>query len=203
MASREFFWIPWRTCFHAGLRGLVETGLGLMGDSGFFRIFSIFGMRRGRGPGGGGVFLLVGSGAESYEWGVKTFLLLLALGALTGCNSPERYEANRQAAQGWLSAKAGSTKANASGKWTDATSDGWGDANLVQRGNRITGTLGNYEVDGVANGSQVFLALHSDRWYYYSVEAVNSGSVMRGRYAKGFPVNPKKSGDQFEFRRVR
>jgi hypothetical protein len=134
---------------------------------------------------------------------MKRFLLLLALGALTACNSPQRYEANRQAAEGWLSSKAGSARGNVTGSWTDATSDGWGDANLLQKGNKIIGTLGNYEVSGVANGSQVFLALHSDRWYYYSITAEHSGSVLKGRYAKGFPVNPKKSGDHFEFRRVR
>lgn len=133
---------------------------------------------------------------------MKPLFALLAAVALTACNSPERYEANRQAAENWLSAQAGTAQRNASGKWTDATYDAWGDAELVQKGNKISGKLGNYDVNGVANGSRVFLALSSDRWYYYSVEAEHAGSALRGRYAKGFPVNPKHDGEPFEFQRV-
>lgn len=134
---------------------------------------------------------------------MKIFVPLLALALLTACNSPQRYEANRQAAEGWLSSNSGTARGNVTGSWADATSDGWGDANLLQRGNKIIGTLGNYEVNGVMNGSRVFLTLYSDRWYYYSISAEHSGSVLKGRYAKGFPVTPKKSGDPFEFRRTR
>jgi hypothetical protein len=133
---------------------------------------------------------------------MKILIALLAAAVLSACNSPERYEANRKAAEGWLSAQTGSAHGNVSGKWTDATYDGWGDAELVQKGNKISGKLGNYDVTGVANGSRVFLALSSDRWYYYSVEAEHAGSILRGHYAKGFPVNPKKSGDPFVFQRV-
>ena len=85
---------------------------------------------------------------------------------LSGCNSPQRFEANRTAAQAWLSSKAGTARSNVTGAWHDATQDDWGDARLVQRGNKITGTLGNYEVDGVMNGSRVFFALKADDWYY-------------------------------------
>lgn len=134
---------------------------------------------------------------------MKLFIPLIFLVCLTACNSPKRYEANRKAAEGWLAAEVGSSRGNISGKWTDATIDGWGEAEFVQKGNQISGTLGNYEINGVANGSNVFLALSSDKWYYYSVQAEHSGSVLKGHYAKGFPVKPKDEGHPFEFHRVR
>lgn len=122
---------------------------------------------------------------------------------LSGCNSPQRFEANRTAAQAWLSSKAGTARSNVTGAWHDATQDDWGDARLVQRGNKITGTLGNYEVDGVMNGSRVFFALKADDWYYYSAEAVHKGSVLEGRYSRGVPVQlTEGKSDPFVFRRA-
>lgn len=135
---------------------------------------------------------------------MRAFLLLGSLLVLAACNSPQRFEANRAAAQAWLSSSAGAARSNVSGTWRDATPDDWGEARLVQRGNRITGTLGNYEVDGVMNGSRVFLALKADHWYYYSAEAQHNGAVLEGRYSRGVPVRLSKSKSRpFEFRRVR
>lgn len=129
--------------------------------------------------------------------------LLLAAILLTGCNSPQRFDANRAAAQGWLSSKAGTARGDVSGTWRDETRDAWGDARLVQRGNKIGGTLGEYEVDGVMSGSRVFLALKADDWYYYSVEAVHKGAVLEGRYSRGVPVRlTKGKSDPFVFRRA-
>jgi hypothetical protein len=134
---------------------------------------------------------------------MKPLLFLSAVILLAGCNSPQRFEANRTAAQSWLSSQAGTARGNVSGTWRDETRDAWGDARLSQRGNKITGTLGNYEVDGVMNGSRVFLALKTDDWYYYSVEAVHKGPVLEGRYSRGIPVRlTKGQSDPFVFRRV-
>jgi hypothetical protein len=131
-------------------------------------------------------------------------MLCLLVLILAACNSPQRFEANRSGAQAWLAAQAGTSAVNVSGKWRDVTADAWGDAELVQRGNKITGTLGNYEVDGVVNRSRVFLALKADSWYYYSVEAVHKGSVLEGRYSRGVPVQLTKGKSRpFEFRRVK
>ena len=137
---------------------------------------------------------------DSYMKAIPLLLLVLTLAA---CNSPQRYEANRASAQTWLSSKAGTARGNVSGAWRDATPDEWGDARLAQRGNKITGTLGDYEVEGVMNGSRVFLALKADKWYYYGVEAVNKGSVLEGRYSRGVPIRLTKGHSRlFQFRRV-
>lgn len=131
------------------------------------------------------------------------YSLILAAILLTACNSPQRFEANRAAAQSWLSSQAGTARGNVSGTWRDETRDAWGDARLSQRGNKISGTLGNYEVDGVMSGSRVFLALRADDWYYYSVEAVHKGPVLEGRYSRGIPVRlTKGQSDPFVFRRA-
>jgi hypothetical protein len=137
---------------------------------------------------------------------MKFISLLVAAALLSACNSPKRFEANRSAAESWLSSQVGAARGNVTGKWTDASRDGWGDADLVQKGSRISGTLGNYEVNGVANGSRVFLALKSDGWFYYSAEAEDSGSVLKGQYVKGVPdrsYHKLAGGSPFEFRRVR
>ena len=134
---------------------------------------------------------------------MKLLPFFLAAVLLTACNSPQRFEANRTAAQSWLSGKAGTAQGDLSGAWRDGTREDWGEGRLVQRGNKITGMLGYYEVDGVMNGSRVFLALKADDWYYYSVEAVHKGPVLEGLYSRGVPVRlTKGQSERFLLRRA-
>lgn len=129
--------------------------------------------------------------------------VVAAVVVLTGCNSPQRFEANHASARQWLAAQTGSASGNVSGAWKDATRDDWGQANLVQRGNKITGTLGLYEVEGVMVGPRVFLALKADDWYYYSVEAIQNGSSLEGYYSRGVPIRLVKGDSyRFAFRRI-
>lgn len=130
-------------------------------------------------------------------------LLLLAAAALAACNSPQRYNTNHASARTWLDSDAGGAAANLTGKWTDATEEEWGEANLVQKNGRVTGTLGNYEVDGVVSGARVNLALKSDNWYYYSVVAVLRDGVIDGYYSRQFPPKlVKGESPPFRFKRV-
>ena len=134
---------------------------------------------------------------------MKLLPFFLAAVLLTACNSPQRFEANRTAAQSWLSGKAGTAHGDLSGAWRDGTREDCGEGRLVQRGNKITGMLGDYEVDGVMNGSRVFLALKADDWYYYSVEAVHKGPVLEGLYSRGVPVRlTKGQSERFLLRRA-
>jgi hypothetical protein len=134
----------------------------------------------------------------------RAFFLLLAAVSLSACNSTQRYESNRTLAQAWLDTGSARPAANLSGRWRDATDDEWGEANLVQQGGRVSGTLGNYEVDGVVTGARVNLALKSDNWYYYSVAAVVRGGVLEGYYSTEFPPKlVKGKSPPFRFERVR
>lgn len=133
-----------------------------------------------------------------------TFLVLLAALSLSACNSTQRYESNRSSAQAWLEALSGRPAANLSGRWRDATDEEWGEANLVQQGSRVSGTLGDYEVDGAMVGPRVNLALKSDNWYYYSVAAVMRDGVLEGYYSTEFPPKlVKGKSPPFRFERVR
>jgi hypothetical protein len=139
-----------------------------------------------------------------YEHGMKLSLLVSVAVFLAACNSPQRYESNRLAAQSWLDSNSGRPAADLSGKWRDATDEGWGEASLVQKAGRVSGTLGNYEVEGVVAGPRVNLALKTDNWYYYSVTAVSRGGVMEGYYAAEFPPKLiKGKSPAFRFERVR
>jgi hypothetical protein len=134
----------------------------------------------------------------------RLITLLLVAAALSACNSTQRYKGNQTAAQAWLDSNAGAPAADLDGRWVDATDDGWGEANLVQRGGKISGTLGNYQVDGVMSGARVNLALKSEDWYYYSVVAVSRGRVLEGFYSTEFPPKlVKGKSPPFRFERAR
>lgn len=130
--------------------------------------------------------------------------MLLSSLLLVACNSPQRYQANKSAAQAWLEADRTSAAANLTGAWADATDHEWGQASLVQKGDRVSGTLGNYEVDGVVTGARVNLALKHHGWYYYSVVAVIRNGVIEGYYSRAFPPKlVKNKAPEFRFERVR
>jgi hypothetical protein len=110
---------------------------------------------------------------------------------------------NRSGAQTWLDSCAGVAAVNLTGKWSDATEDSWGDADLMQTGNRVSGNLGMYEVDGTVSGVCVNLALKTDDWYYYSVVAVASRNAIEGYYSREFPPELiKGKSPVFRFQRV-
>jgi hypothetical protein len=132
----------------------------------------------------------------------KLLLPLMAVVFLTACNSPKRYAANQAAGENWLASISGSAAANLTGKWKDATTDEWGDAHFSQSGNKVKGTVGNYEAVGVVKGSRVHLALKADNWIYYSVVADKKGDLLEGRYSRGVPFN-EKSNERFAFRQER
>lgn len=119
------------------------------------------------------------------------FLLLGALIAavLPGCNLAERYHENNAATAQWIDANAGIPKINVSGKWH---SDDWGDAILTQKGNRVTGHIGNYPVGGSVKGSTVFLALTDDGWTYYTAIAEMTWQKnLEGSYCDSVPFEPE------------
>lgn len=113
---------------------------------------------------------------------------LLVVLALPACNTAEKYAANNAAAKQWLAANSGSASINVGGRWH---ADSWGGALLSQSSGKITGTLGDYTVNGVVKGRVVYLALSEDGWVYYTIMAKQTASgALEGFYSGEVPYSP-------------
>jgi hypothetical protein len=130
---------------------------------------------------------------------MKNPLLLVAvllpfLLGLSGCSTKEKYAANQAATKSWLDAKAGTPGIRLNGMWV-AFEDGWGGpGRFEQQGNRIIGALGNYTVQGVVNGSTVYLAFISDGWTYYTGVLKMRDGILGGFYSSSVPFSSEDQG---------
>lgn len=127
---------------------------------------------------------------------MKTYLPLfvICIFALSGCNTAERYAANQASTDAWLSSKAGKASVRVDGVW-EALEYGWGGAGrFTQSGNKISGSLGNYTVRGVVNGSTVYLAFVSGGWTYYTAVLKKRGSMLGGFYSSSIPFSSEDQG---------
>jgi len=115
-------------------------------------------------------------------------VLLLSAYFILSCSSAMNM--NIIEADAWLASKAdtGSPAVNISGKWQDAEYDysksgpqywihqvrggslGWGLGEFRQKGNDVTGALGDYVIKGVVNGEQVYLVMFYGGEVYYTVK---------------------------------
>ncbi|MFV0337929.1 MAG: hypothetical protein ACK5LK_06760 [Chthoniobacterales bacterium] len=98
---------------------------------------------------------------------------------------------NRTATQDWLNAQAGTSQADISGTWK---SERWGWANFRQSGNKITGQLGIYNVDGRSVGEKIYLALSdAGRTYYTSILSVENARELNGKISSALPFSDLKA----------
>lgn len=76
----------------------------------------------------------------------------------------------REVTNAWLNSVAGAAAVNITGVWDSggAVTGGWGEGRFIQTGNHISGTLGFYSVDGVVNGTNVYMVLYSRAAVYYT-----------------------------------
>jgi hypothetical protein len=118
-------------------------------------------------------------------------LVMIAVG-LAGCNLKEKYARNNLAADRWLQANTGAPNISIAGAW-EAAESGWGDIRFEQAGSSVNGAMGNYSARGVVRGSQVFLALTSRGYVYYTVSLRKNGDMLTGFYSSSVPFN---SADQ-------
>ncbi len=96
----------------------------------------------------------------------------------------------------WLNAMSGGEppQLNITGRWHDAEEDmfGWGEGDLRQEQDKISGTIGDYNVKGVVSGKIVYLVfLHHDRVYYTS-RLEMSRDLLIGKYFDGRDKKQKK-----------
>lgn len=97
-----------------------------------------------------------------------TYLSLLFFVLISiSCASLTRDQTNA-----WLSTKSAQSNINMTGTWDagGAASGGWGTGNFIQEGNRFSGTLGMYYVDGIVSGDEVYMAISSGAKVYYTAQ---------------------------------
>jgi hypothetical protein len=98
-------------------------------------------------------------------WGLSILLILPLMSCQTSAVNTPNYKA-------WLGAQNLPSQMDVSGKWYtgDLLSGGWGDANLVQQGRNVSGTLGLYSVNGVVSQTTLFLEIISRGHVYYTAK---------------------------------
>lgn len=107
--------------------------------------------------------------------------------AFSSCNEA-KYAKNQASKDAWLSSVAGRTNVDVSGVW-EAVDQGWGSGRLIQSGNRITGSIGSYSIEGRVAGRSVFLAFNSNGWTYYTARLRKEGAMLTGFYSSSVPFS--------------
>lgn len=127
-------------------------------------------------------------------WSMKSPLLLtaLALVSLTsGCAlTAEKNSKNISASSAWLLANdKGPAKTNFEGVYY---SPDWGTVALNQRGDKITGAIAHFHVNGIATGKNAYLLLVDDGWTEHTmILNRKSSEIAEGAYSSYIPFSTK------------
>ena len=117
-----------------------------------------------------------------------TLLILVLMSCRTGPSVAPNYDA-------WLNAQNMPSQMNVSGRWDAGESwgGGWGEANLVQQGRDVTGTLGLYNVKGVVSHKTLFITMTSGGYVYYTakIEMKADGSLSGMAYRETIVGSPE------------
>jgi hypothetical protein len=87
-----------------------------------------------------------------------------------------------------------------SGRWIDTQGSGfftWGEGNLRQEQNKISGAIGDYNIKGVASGKIVYLVFLYGGRVYYTARLEPFKDLLTGNYFKardkeqknGYPIS--------------
>lgn len=107
----------------------------------------------------------------------------------------------------WLNRISGGEPAriNITGKWQDPdegnTYFGWGGGHLRQEGNKVSGAIGNYNVNGVVSGKTVYLIFSTGGIVYYKARLEIFQDLLAGNYfnasdkeqTQGYPISLAKT----------
>ncbi len=110
----------------------------------------------------------------------KLLLLTIPVLLLFSCRT------SMKKASAWLDAVQGEPKINIEGEWSN---EEWGTGVFIQKGNRITGALGSYEVQGAVNGEKVYLLLGYYNTFYYAAILEPYKNILIGKYSDSKPKN--------------
>jgi hypothetical protein len=100
----------------------------------------------------------------------------------------------------WLDSKAGGPDAsmNITGTWTDAlnSSDSfmsWGQGELTQEGNNVTGNISTYVIKGIVTGKTIYLVLYNGNKVDYTARLEPKGdNEIYGNYYKAYDKDQTK-----------
>lgn len=107
----------------------------------------------------------------------------------------------------WLNTISGNKPAeiDITGKWIDAEESrfGWGEGYLRQEANKIRGSIGDYNIEGVVSGKIVYLVFLYRGRVYYTARLEIFQDLLTGNYfkandkkqTKGYPTSFKKIVD--------
>lgn len=122
---------------------------------------------------------------------LKYLILVLVTMSLGACSVLKKEEINP-----WLNSLGGTPAVNVSGIWWSgsAFAGGWGEGRFIQTGNRISGTLGFYNVDGAVAGKDIYLSLFIDKKVFYTAHLQQSGeSIFMGKAVEGAIIDQQGS----------
>lgn len=124
---------------------------------------------------------------------MKAPLLLLAglafVSLTSGCAlTAEKNNKNSAAAAAWLQDKdKGPAKTNFEGVYY---SPDWGTVALNQRGDKITGSIGHFHINGIATGKSACLLLVDDGWTEHAmILNRKSSEIVEGAYSSCIPFS--------------
>jgi len=108
----------------------------------------------------------------------------------------------------WLNTISGSKppEIDITGRWRDAQGGGfftWGEGNLRQEGNKVSGVIGNYNITGIVSGKTVYLVFLYAGTVYYTARLEMFQDLLNGNYfkatdkeqTKGYPMSLARTVD--------
>jgi hypothetical protein len=124
---------------------------------------------------------------------LATVVLALSLIFVISC----RHGLKREEINPWLNKISGGKPAeiDITGKWQDAQGTGmftWGQGYLRQEKNKISGTIGDYSIEGVVSGKTVYLVFLSKGRVYYTARLEMFQNSLTGNYFKANDREQKK-----------
>lgn len=133
---------------------------------------------------------------------VLVFIAALLIVA-SGCGGYYRNEQNLKAGRAWIESKAGNPDVDISGDWEDTAFASWGNQEFAQSGNKVVGTMGSYNVEGVVNGKRIYLIAVYDGYLYYTIIMDSlSAKKLKGKYIKKLSVDENFRGELFYLKRI-
>lgn len=123
------------------------------------------------------------------------FFLCIALLSLPLISCSSKMSAAE--ARPWLLAKEGPAAINVTGAWN---SNIWGQANFTQTEDKLTGTVGDYAVEGKISGKDIYILFIWDNKVHYTAHLkVLSNNVLSGQYSSGTYVDLASDKTDIQF----